>query len=209
MLKGIKGFFVEMEDEAPAKKELPVQRTEVLSVVMSSPYSPVNGKIKENLAAELKTKLTGTPYLMFQTISGGMKATLADPATRTLATIASLTAQGTPKLAVIESADKALAFLHAEGAAFQAEMDGSLIKLTESHTKKIEETVSQMNEKQEQIRKLGEEIAALSTSKIELEMKFSQDKSTIEQNKIEFQGALNSLAQEINTDIADITRHGV
>lgn len=217
MFNKLKGVFFEEGDETPpptpkTKADLPATPAFLSSTPSVGPSvvaHVTSGRFKDKLVAEVQAKFQGQPYMQFQKIATGMKAAIADVGTRTVATVASLTAQGTGKDKILASANDALLFLSSEGQNFHNEISNDIANLDAAHTEKSQKISMDLEAKQAQIKTLSEEISALQIEKSQAEVKLIEEKTKLQVTKAEFEGCLNSLVQEINSDVSDVTRYGV
>jgi multidrug efflux pump subunit AcrA (membrane-fusion protein) len=208
LLKTLKGAIFEEEivaekpTQAPAPKIAPVPTS---SQTFTPSISPK--RMRQTLLDELAKSIAGTPYHHYQKINASMKQKIADTATRCMAIGASLEATNISKQDVLKGAKDAVAFLNSEAASFEAEVVNSIGLLDQQFTAKTEAIAQALEQKQNQIKTLSEEISALQKDKSTLEVEVAAEKTKYEVSKIEFTGSLDSILQEINADINDISIH--
>lgn len=199
------------EDETPVETKIAVA-----AIPKASPPSYVSAsvegaqkispqKMKQALLDELAKNIVGSPYAQFQKISAQMKTKIADTSTRCMATGAAMEAQNIHKADILLSAKNAVTFLTNESVNFQNEVSNNILSIESQFNAKSASITSSLEQKQNQIKALSEEISQLQKDRSSLEVETAAAKTKFEVSKIEFTGSLDSILQEVNTDINDIT----
>lgn len=188
------------------------QQAPTTPYTVAAPLSTPNGTVpavpkhmKQTLLDELAKNIVGSPYLQFQKINTSMKLKIGDTATRCMAIGASLDAQGITKQSLLDGANQAKQFLTQEATNFQADVNSNINNLEQQYQTKIAQIATTLEQKQNQIKALSDDISALQKEKSSLDLDVQANKTKFEVSKIEFTGALDSVLQEISTDINDIT----
>jgi len=210
LLGSIKGAFIqEMPEAAVQSQPQPTAATPVWSAPSVVAPTPVaDSKSRETLLEAIEqSQLDNYDYLKFKKSVQELATVIPDESLRFKTVFTTAKTMGVTKEKLIETANHYVLVLNEELRKFNeavTDQVDSRIGADEQRVQSLDQTITA---KHDQIKKLSEEIDALTAERTTLVTKVAQDKATLESRKTNFIGTHASMVQDIKNDIAKVSSY--
>lgn len=175
-------------------------------VPVGTDASAVNsGTMKDQIATELLKATEGQAYGKFKQMSLNLKTRIPDNGQRIIATGATLELSGVKSVDILIAARDAVAFLDSEANSFETEAVNDIQNATTELADLKIKIATMIAEKEEQIKKLQEEVSQCQKDELHFESETIKTKGAIEVSRAQFKSAMAQVKAEVEQDIKDVT----